>query len=74
MNDHFSFQNDTIEAIPKSVRKKDAKLSPKGNRNNGKTVTKIYGLSLFTEEGGKAPKYCIYNIKRGSGHLQIHEN
>ena len=73
-NDHFSFQNDTIEAIPKSVRKKDAKVSPKGNRNDGKTVTKIYGLSLFTKEGGKAPKYYIYNIKRGSGHLQIHEN
>ena len=33
-NDRFAFQNDTLEAIPRSVRKKSAKLPPKGNRND----------------------------------------
>ena len=34
---------------------------------------KIFDISCFFEKGENARNYLFYNIKRGSGHLEMHQ-
>ena len=43
-------------------------------KNNAKMNAEIQRVSYFFEKGENARNYCIYNRKRGSGHLEMHEH
>ena len=43
---------------------------PKGFENDTKMDAEISDFAYFFNKGENARKYCIYNIKLGSGHLQ----
>jgi len=46
---------------------------PKSFENGTKTDAEISDFSYLFNKGENARKYCIYNIKLGSGHLQNDE-
>ena len=46
---------------------------PKGFENDTKMDAEISDFAYFFDKGENARKYCIYNIKLGSGHLQNDE-
>ena len=52
--------------------KKYRKMMLKGYQNDAKMDAKIYDFSCFFEKGENARNYLFYNIKRGSGHLEMH--
>ena len=41
-------------------------------QNDAKMDAQIYDFSCFFEKGENARNYLFYNIKRGSGHLEMH--
>ena len=45
---------------------------PKGSQNNAKMDAQINVFADFFNKGEHARNYCIYNRKRGSGHLKLH--
>ena len=53
--------------------KKYRKMMPKSSENDAKMDAKIGDLSCFFEKGENARNYLFYNIKRGSGHLEMHQ-
>ena len=42
-------------------------------KKNAKMDAEIQRVSYFFEKGENARNYCIYNRKRGSGHLKFNE-
>ena len=48
-------------------------MMPKGSQNHAKMDAQIYDFSCFFEKGENARNYLFYNIKRGSGHLEMHQ-
>ena len=44
---------------------------PKGSQNDDKMDAEIYVFAYFFNKGENARNYCIYNRKRGSGHLKM---
>ena len=44
----------------------------KGFQNDDKMDAQIHVVGYFFNKGENARNYCIYNRKRGSGHLKVH--
>ena len=42
-------------------------------QNDAKMDAKIFDFSCFFAKGENARNYLFYNIKRGSGHLEMHQ-
>ena len=57
------------KADAKKVLKNDAK----GVQSDTKIDAEIIDFSYFFEKGENARNYLFYNIKRGSGHLKMHQ-
>ena len=53
----------------KKVKKSDAERV----QNEVKIDAEIIDFSYFFEKGENARNYLFYNIKRGSGHLKMHQ-
>ena len=65
-------KNGIQKSIQKSMPKKYRKMMQKGSKMIRK-YAKIFDFSCFFEKGENARNYLFYNIKRGSGHLEMHQ-
>ena len=52
---------------------KVSKIDAKRVQNEAKIDAEIIDFSYFFEKGENARNYLFYNIKRGSGHLKMHQ-